>query len=86
MSFRRFLSKWPSRPPKKPTPEQKATDEALARLKRAELPTLPEFHIHLDSVDTPEKESLPKWVKITLALGLPAMVLEIVRRLLEVIG
>lgn len=58
------------------------TDRTLAEWeKRHKAPTVPDIHVHIDAQDEPTLK-LPSWVKIALALGLPALALELVRRLL----
>ena len=56
------------------------TDAALDRLKaRRKLPTIPDVHVHLP----PQQPSkAPGWVKLAAALGIPAILLEIIRRYL----
>ena len=60
-----------------------ATDRALDELKhRRELPTIPEVHVHVAQPSKPPEKAVAA-VKIAAAIGLPALLLEIVRRLLQ---
>lgn len=67
------------------TPEQVATDSALDELRRMPQPSVPEIHIHLpdddDSEPPPPDRHLPTWVKVAISLGVPAIVLEVIRLL-----
>ena len=61
-------------------PQRARTDAAIEALRhQEEQPTLPEIHLH---IDPPEKSSVPGWVKIAVALGVPAVILELFRRFL----
>jgi hypothetical protein len=65
--------------------EVDAAIDALARARASQ--SIPEIHVH---VDAPRKESKApasapstQWVKVAAAIGLPALLLEIVRRVLQ---
>lgn len=83
--MRRILRSLSPGPPERTgpkTPEELATDEALDRLRRAELPTLPEINIYTAAPTEKKADGSPTWLKIIVALGIPAVILEIVRRVL----
>lgn len=60
------------------------TDRALEAVRRRrELPTIPEVHVHVEREGQRQKpDQVPPWVKIAIALGAPALVAELIRRLL----
>lgn len=61
---------------------EELTNSAIASLRayREEQKTLPEIHVHVDSKS--EKSSRPLWLTIAVSLGVPAILLELIRRIL----
>lgn len=62
---------------------EELTNAAIERLRayREEQKTLPEIHVHVD--DTSKKNGRPLWLTVLVSLGVPAMLLEVIRRWLE---
>ena len=66
--------------------EQEKTDRALRELRkhRERAETIPEIHIHNHAPKRSKgPEPGPKWVKIAVAFGVPAILLEVARRFLQ---
>lgn len=63
---------------------ERETDQAIASLRDSVHDVGVDVHVHLDAPAAPksDKRSLPTWVTILIALGVPAMLAEVIRRMM----